>query len=148
MSYSVNKVILIGNVGKDPEIRATPNGVIVANFSIATSKRVKDVESNWSDKTEWHNIVAFSRRAELVRDYVRKGSKLYIEGELQTQSWDDRKTGEKKYRTQVMVGVLLLLDKKDIYPRDENGERFDLNYHSPSTHDSGSLEITDDDIPF
>jgi single-strand DNA-binding protein len=148
MSYSVNKVILLGNVGKDPNIRSTPSGVMVANLSIATSKRVKDASGNWNDKTEWHNLVAFSRHAEVIRDYVRKGSKLYIEGELQTQSWDDRHTGEKKYKTQVMVDVLLILDKNDVYPRDDKGERSDGNYQSPNTHNSGSLEITDDDIPF
>ncbi len=79
MAKSVNKVILLGNVGKDPEIRSTPNGVMVANFSLATSDRFQDPQGNWQDRTEWHNLVAFKRLAEIVRDYVKKGSKLYIE---------------------------------------------------------------------
>ena len=80
MAKSVNKVILLGNVGKDPEIRATGGGTMVANFTLATSDRQKDAQGNWQDRTEWHNMVAFTRLAEIVRDYVKKGSKLYIEG--------------------------------------------------------------------
>ncbi len=73
MAKSVNKVILLGNVGKDPEVRATPNGTMVANFSLATTERAKDQGGNWSDKTEWHNLVAFGKLAEIIRDYVKKG---------------------------------------------------------------------------
>ena len=82
MAKSVNKVILLGNVGKDPEIRSTPSGTIVANFALATSDRFQDAQGNWQDRTEWHNLVAFKRTAEIIRDYVKKGSKLYIEGKL------------------------------------------------------------------
>ncbi len=98
MAKSVNKVILLGNVGKDPEIRSTPSGTMVANFTLATSDRYQDAQGNWQDRTEWHKLVAFKRTAEIIRDYVKKGSKLYIEGKLQTRSWDDKETGAKRYR--------------------------------------------------
>lgn len=88
MAKSVNKVILLGNVGKDPEIRSTPGGATVASFTLATSDRQMDAQGNWTDKTEWHNLMAFQRTAETVRDYVKKGSKLYVEGKIQTRSWD------------------------------------------------------------
>ena len=113
MAKSVNKVFLLGNVGKDPEIRTTGTGTSVANFSLATSDRFQDQQGNWQDRTEWHNLVAFKRTAEIVRDYVKKGSKLYIEGKIQTRSWDDKETGAKKYRTEIIVNDLSLLSGRE-----------------------------------
>src|ERR1700728_69060 len=113
MAKSVNKVILLGNVGKDPEIRSTPGGTMVANFSLATSDRFQDAQGNWQDRTEWHNLVAFKRTAEIVRDYVKKGSKLYIEGKIQTRSWDDKESGQKRYRTEIIVNELVLLSGRE-----------------------------------
>ena len=113
MAKSVNKVILLGNVGKDPEIRTTPSGTMVANFSLATSDRFQDAQGNWQDRTEWHNLVAFKRTAEIVRDYVKKGSKLYIEGKIQTRSWEDKDTKAKRYRTEIIVNDLSLLSGRD-----------------------------------
>jgi single-strand DNA-binding protein len=107
MPKSVNKAILLGHVGKDPEIRST-NGTIVASFSIATAERQKDGRGNWQDRTEWHNLVAFNRTAEVVRDYVRKGSQVLIEGKIQTRTWDDRESWQKKYRTEILVDDLTL----------------------------------------
>src|SRR5215831_16446650 len=109
MAKGVNKVILLGNVGKDPEIRSTPSGTTVASFSLATADRQKDQTGNWVDKTEWHNLVAFNRTAEIVRDYVKKGTQLFIEGKIQTRSWDDKESGQKKYRTEILVNELSLL---------------------------------------
>jgi len=153
MARSVNKIILLGNVGKDPEIRATGGGMMVANFSLATTDRAKDATGNWTDKTEWHNLVAFQRTAEIVRDYVKKGSKLYIEGKIQTRSWDDKTSGEKKYRTEVIVNELVLLSGKG-----EGGDGGNYNRGGSSSYDQrnsgggddlvNSTEITDDDIPF
>jgi single-strand DNA-binding protein len=153
MAKSVNKVILLGNVGKDPEIRATGSGTAVASFSIATSERFKDKTGNWQDRTEWHNLVAYQRLAEIVRDYVKKGAKLYVEGRLQTSSWDDKTTGQKKYRTEIIVNDLSLLSG-----RGEGGETAGGGYsrgntasfdqRGPSEEFSQSMEITDDDIPF
>ena len=109
MSKGINKAFLLGHVGKDPEIRSTNGGTIVANFSLATADRQKDSQGNWQDRTEWHNLVAFNRTAEIVRDYVRKGSQLLVEGKIQTRSWDDKDSGEKKYRTEIFVYDLTLL---------------------------------------
>ena len=113
MAKSVNKVFLLGNVGKDPEIRSTGGGTMVANFSLATSDRFQDAQGNWQDRTEWHYLVAFKRLAEIVRDYVKKGSKLYIEGKIQTRSWEDKDTKAKRYRTEIIVNDLSLLSGRD-----------------------------------
>lgn len=157
MAKSVNKVILLGNVGKDPEIRATASGTIVATFSIATSDRTKDQTGNWVERTEWHNLVAFLRTAEIVRDYVKKGSKLYIEGKLQTRSWDDKTSGEKKYKTEIIVNDLSLLSGRGegeggaaaggSYAR-SNTASYDQRPAQPADEFAQSTEITDDDIPF
>lgn len=154
MAKSVNKVILLGNVGKDPEIRATPGGTTVASFSLATTDRTKDSSGNWTDRTEWHNLVAFQRIAEIVRDYVKKGSKLYIEGKIQTRSWDDKTSGEKKYRTEIIVNDLSLLSGRG----EGDGGGSSYNRSSSTSYDQRtpahsddlvqSTEITDDDIPF
>ena len=114
MARSVNKVTLLGNVGKDPEIRSTPSGVMVASLTLATSDRQKDAQGNWQDKTEWHNLKAFNRTAEIVRDYVKKGAKIYIEGKLTTNSWDDKESGQKRYRTEILVNELVLLSGRDV----------------------------------
>ena len=98
---SVNKVILIGNLGKDPELKYLPSGRAVANFSIATSENWKDKDGNRQEKTEWHNIVLWGRTAEVAKEYLSKGSSVYIEGRLQTRSWDD-KDGNKRYTTEIV----------------------------------------------
>src|ERR1700712_3380511 len=109
MAKGVNKVILLGNVGKDPEIRATAGGMSVASFTLATADRQKDQQGNWTDRTEWHNLVAFQRTAEIVRDYVKKGTQIYVEGKIQTRSWDDKESGQKKYRTEILINEMSLL---------------------------------------
>jgi single-strand DNA-binding protein len=161
MAKSVNKVILLGNVGKDPEIRSTPNGVMVANFTLATSDRFQDPQGNWQDRTEWHNLVTFKRTAEIVRDYVKKGTKLYIEGKLQTRSWDDKESGQKRYKTEIVVFDLSLLSGRDEGSGGGGYSRAASSASSSSStasfdqrpavgHDdySQSAEISDDDIPF
>src|SRR6204780_1869256 len=109
MAKGVNKIFLLGNVGKDPEIRTTASGMTVASFSLATADRAKDAQGNWGDKTEWHNLVAFQRTAEIVRDYGKKGTQVFVEGKIQTRSWDDKESGAKKYRTEILVNELSLL---------------------------------------
>jgi len=155
MAKSVNKVILLGNVGKDPEIRSTPSGTIVANFTLATSDRQKDQQGNWQDRTEWHNLVAFTRTAEIIRDYVKKGSKLYIEGKIQTRSWDDKESGQKKYRTEIIVNELALLSGREegasggySRPASSSAAGFDQRPAAPANDYAQSAEISDDDIPF
>src|ERR1700734_1406836 len=155
MAKGVNKVFLLGNVGKDPEIRSTAGGMTVASFSLATADRAKDAQGNWADKTEWHNLVAFQRTAEIVRDYVKKGSQVFVEGKIQTRSWDDKESGQKKYRTEILVNELSLLGK----PGGGEGGGGSYSRSSSSSGSYGSSApaaqpdyadqgITDDDIPF
>ena len=154
MAKGVNKVFLLGNVGKDPEIRSTPSGTTVATFSLATADRRKDAQGNWADSTEWHNLVAFQRTAEIVRDYVKKGTQLFVEGKIQTRSWDDKESGQKKYRTEILVNELSLLGK----PGGGEGGGGGYSRSSSSSNAGSSAQasapdyadqgITDDDIPF
>ena len=152
MPKSVNKVILIGNVGKDPEVKFLPSGSAVANFTLATSDRFKDKAGEWQDRTEWHNLTAYQRLAEIIRDYVKKGSKLYVEGRIQTRSWDDQASGQKKYRTEIVLYDLVLLSGRGEgepaggYSR-SNTTSFDQRSPAPAEEFAGT-EITDDDIPF
>lgn len=161
MAKSVNKVILLGNVGKDPEIRSTPGGTLVATFSLATSDRQKDAQGNWQDRTEWHNLVAFNRTAEIIRDYVKKGSKLFVEGRLQTSSWEDKETKARRYKTEIIVNDLSLLSGREEGSSGGTGgygraassagsaASFDQRPSSGSPDDfTQQAEISDDDIPF
>jgi single-strand DNA-binding protein len=154
MAKGVNKVLLLGNVGKDPEIRSTAGGMTVASFTLATADRQKDAQGNWADKTEWHNLVCFQRTAEVVRDYVKKGTQLFIEGKIQTRSWDDKESGQKRYKTEILVNELTLLGSKSGGESSSGGSYTKSNTASydqrtpaaqPDYADQG---ITDDDIPF
>ena len=109
MGKTVNKSILLGHVGKDPEIHVLQGDTTVANFRLATNDVYKDRMGESHETTEWHNLVAYGRKAEVVRDYVQKGSHIYVEGKLRTRSWDDRETGQKKYRTEIVILDLTLL---------------------------------------
>ncbi len=170
MARGVNKVILVGNVGKDPEIRATQSGMQIASFSLATTDRTKGQDGQWTDRTEWHNLVAFQRTAEIVRDYVKKGSQVYVEGKIQTRSWDDKESGQKKYKTEILVNDLQLLggrgdgqgssressgggysqSSSSSYSRSSNagGSSSGYDRQPAATPDYGDQGITDDDIPF
>jgi single-strand DNA-binding protein len=154
MAKSVNKVILVGNLGKDPEVKFTPSGVPVAKFSLATNERYKDKSGEWQDRTEWHNIVAWQRLAEIVGEYVKKGSKVYIEGRLQTSSWEDKQSGEKKYRTEIIANDLVLLGGRgegDGESRSSRGASAAASSDQRAQHaeePAHSAEITDEDIPF
>ena len=146
MPKSVNKVILVGNVGKDPEVKYTPSGAPVAKFSLATNERYKDRSDEWQERTEWHNIVAWQRLAEIVGEYVKKGAKLYIEGKLQTSSWEDRESGTRKYRAEIVVRDLVLLGSHENGSGGEDRSSRNGNQDQPAY--AGSAEITDEDIPF
>lgn len=99
---SVNKCMIIGNLGKDPEKKSLPSGMAVTNFSVAVNNRKKQGD-NWVDETEWFSVVCFDRLAERAADWLKKGSKVYVEGRLQTRSWDDKESGQKKYRTELIA---------------------------------------------
>jgi len=149
MSKTVNKVLLLGNVGKDPEIASTNGGTLVAKLSLATSERLKDKQGEWQERTEWHNLVAYARGAEILRDYVHKGSKLYVEGRLTTRSWDDKESGRKMYRTEIVVGDISLLSdagRPGKAGSSPNASHDDRNAETASDFDG--LGITDRDIPF
>lgn len=142
MAKSVNKVILVGNVGQDPEVKYTPSGVPVAKFSLATNERFKDKNEQWQDRTEWHGIVAWQRLAEIVGEYVRKGTKLYVEGKLQTTNWQDRQSGERKYRTEIVARELVLLGSR------ENGHNTAAEVSGRDSDADPAPAIVDEDIPF
>jgi single-strand DNA-binding protein len=153
MAKGVNKVFLLGNVGKDPEIRTTAGGMNVASFSLATADRAKDAQGNWVDKAEWHNLVCFDKLAGIVQNYVKKGSQILIEGKIQTRSWDDKTSGEKKYRTEILVNDLTLLGGRG----EGGGAPSSGGYSKPASNsyattapanDYADQQITDDDIPF
>jgi single-strand DNA-binding protein len=145
MPKSINKVILVGNVGADPEVKYTPSGVPVGKFSLATNERFRNKSGEWQDRTEWHNIVAWQRLAEIVGEYVSKGSKVYIEGKLQTSSWENRRSGEKKYRTEIVARDLVLLGLRE---SDNSKPEHATSGEQREPDVAGSGEITDEDIPF
>jgi single-strand DNA-binding protein len=156
---SVNKVILVGNLGKDPEVKYTPQGTPVAKITLATNERFKDKDGNWQDRTEWHNIVLWQRLAEIAGEYLKKGGKVYIEGRLQTRSWDDKQTGQKKYMTEVVANDLVLLGGRGDSAGGESsggssrsasagGGNNNFDQRTPEPEPAGAGPITDDDIPF
>jgi single-strand DNA-binding protein len=136
----VNKVFLIGRLGRDPEIRHTTSGSAVANFSVATDERWTDSEGNRQTRTEWHNIVAWRKLAEICGQYLRKGRLVFIEGRIQTREWDDR-DGNKRRTTEIVASNMQMLGGRG--QDDEPAE-------SPQKQDQNNMEIgiTDDDIPF
>ena len=155
---SLNRVQLIGNLGKDPEIKYTPSGTPVAKITIATNERFKDKSGEWQDRTEWHNVVLWQRLAEIAGEYLKKGGKVYIEGRLQTRSWDDKQTGQKKYMTEIVGSDLVLLGGRgEGGGGGESGARgvsggnnFDQRTPEPehATASASGSPITDEDIPF
>jgi single-strand DNA-binding protein len=155
---SLNRVTLIGNLGKDPEVKFTPSGTPVAKIALATNERFKDKNGEWQDRTEWHNVVLWQRLAEIAGEYLKKGGKVYIEGRLQTRSWDDKQTNQKKYMTEVVASDLILLGG-----RGEGGGSGDFASSSRGAAAGGnnfdqrmpeaepaaaSSPISDEDIPF
>jgi len=152
---SLNKVQLIGNLGKDPEVKYTPSGTPVAKLTIATNERYKDKNGEWQDRTEWHNVVLWQRLAEIAGEYLKKGGKVYIEGRLQTRSWDDKQTNQKKYMTEVVASDLILLGGRGegggeggAYSRGaaaSGGNNFDQREPEPA---AATTPISDEDIPF
>jgi len=147
---SVNKVILVGNLGKDPEVRYTPNGLAVANITIATTEVWKDKASGENtERTEWHRVVMYSRLAEITGEYLRKGSKVYIEGRLQTRKWQDKTSGQDRYTTEVVAETLEMLGKSSgggSAPSDNQEPAFEKA--SSDAAQTAPTDSFDDDIPF
>jgi len=131
----INKVILIGNLGKDPELRYTPNSQAVATFSLATTEKWKDKEGKFQEKTEWHNIVAWGKQAEICKEYLKKGSPVYVEGRIQHRSYDD-KEGNKRYITEIVARMVQMLGRKG------DGKE------EPAPQELESSAAEEDDLPF
>jgi single-strand DNA-binding protein len=156
MARGVNKVILIGNLGSDPEVRYTPNGSAVANLAIATSESWKDkTTGEKQERTEWHRAVLYSRLAEIAGEYLRKGSKVYLEGSLRTRKWQDKNNIE-RYTTEIICNELQMLDGKGA-SSSSGQDHFGGHQESSSSHSSpapaehasaGASNDFDDDIPF
>lgn len=107
----LNKVMIIGRLTRDPEIRSTPNGANVASFSVATSFNWTDQQGQKKEQTEFHNVVAWRKLADIIGQYLKKGSQVYLEGRLQTRSWDDKTSGQKRYRTEIVVDNMIMLGR-------------------------------------
>jgi single-strand DNA-binding protein len=143
MAKSLNKVMLIGNLGRDPELRYTTSGVAVATFGLATNESWRDQDGNVQEKTEWHNIVAWRKLAEICGEWLKKGKKVYVEGRLQTRSYDDRNTGTKKYMTEIVADSIIMLDSRGATA--EGGGPPPASAGSPAPK---SAAKEDDDLPF
>lgn len=146
----INKVILVGRLGKDPEIRSTPGGQTVAKFTMATDERYTDKSGEKQERTEWHNIVAWARLAEICGQYLRKGSLVYIEGSIRTDSWDDKESGQKRYRTEIIAREMKMLDRKR-EGGEEGGYGAGGGYgaRKPAAAGAGGPSMDDDDeVPF
>ncbi|MBS0357871.1 MAG: single-stranded DNA-binding protein [Proteobacteria bacterium] len=157
MSRGINKVILIGNLGNDPEVRYMPSGGAVATISIATTEGWKDkTTGEKQERTEWHRVVFFNRLAEIAGEYLRKGSKVYVEGSLRTRKWQDKNTGQDRYTTEIVGSDMQMLDSRG----GAGGGQFGNNFESSSSNASAShspmpsheatadMNQFDDDIPF
>lgn len=154
MARGVNKVILIGNLGKDPEVRYSASGTPMANITLATSESWKDKTSGeMQERTEWHRVVFFQRLAEIVGEYLRKGSKVYVEGKLQTRKWQDKTSGQDRYTTEIVADSMQMLDSKGgSAPNTSTSEAPSFEKPAMATASAGAGAIAadnfDDDIPF
>jgi len=149
MARGVNKVILIGNLGKDPEIRYTPSGVAIVNLTVATSESWKDKSSGENvERTEWHRIVMFQRLAEIAGEYLHKGSKVFIEGKLQTRKWQDKTSGQDRYTTEIVADSMQMLDSKGGGAANMGKSAAAPEKSVPKADAAPELNNFDDDVPF
>ena len=154
----MQKILIIGYLGRDPELKYSPQGAVVAQFSIASTERWKDKNGELQERTEWFGVKAFGRRAEIAGEYLKKGSKVYIEGSLRTHSWDDKQTGQKKYMTEIIVNDLVLLGGRGEGGGESGGgfsrgaasggNNFDQRTPEHEPAPAMSTPISDEDIPF
>ena len=160
MARDLNKVMIIGRLGVDPEMRYTPSGSPVTTFRVATGRQWRDSNGENHDETEWFSVVVWNKLAEICNQYLSKGSRVYIEGRLQTRSWEDQQSGQTRYKTEVIANDMIILDSRDGRGRDGDeparGGRDGDNYQSPRDsqrpqrggYSSPSPDIGDEDIPF
>ena len=147
MGKSVNKVILLGHAGKDPEVHILRSGTLV-NLSLATSERYKDNHGEWQERTEWHNLVGYQRIGEILRDYVQKGSRIFVEGELRTRSWEDRESGQRRYRSEVVLTEINLLSPAIASNGAGDPEHYASGNGTVPQEFSGEQEIARDEVPY
>lgn len=149
MARGVNKVILIGNLGRDPEVRYMPSGSAVTNVTIATTDSWKDKQTgDKQERTEWHNVVFYNRLAEIAGEYLKKGSKVYVEGSLRTRKWQDKNTGADRYTTEIIANEMQMLDSKGSGSAAFNRDRSASSDESQPEMAAATLDDFDDDIPF
>lgn len=155
MAKDLNKVMIIGRLGKDPEMRFTPSGSPVTNFTVAAGRQWKDPNGENREETEWFSVVVWNKLAEICNQYLSKGSRVYIEGRLQTRSWDDQQTGEKKYRTEVVASDMIILDSRNDSSgsprssgRDRDGASQEYGRGGGGGGGFSGPDVGDDDIPF
>ena len=147
----INKVIVVGNVGQEPDVKQTTNGSTIVNLSIATSESWKGKDGNQQERTEWHRVVFFNRLAEIVEQFVKKGSKVYIEGSLRTRKW--QKDGQDRYTTEIVASEMQMLDSRGGVAGEESGVKSGFqsaagDQSSPQVANNSSQSGFDDDIPF
>ena len=162
MARGVNKVILVGNCGQDPDTRYMPSGGAVTNVSLATSESWKDKSGEQQERTEWHRIVFFNRLAEIAGEYLKRGSKIYVEGALRTRKWQDKDSGQDRYTTEIVANEMQMLDSRsgqDRMPSDQENTAWHSqpkqapphktgNKNDDKSVDGGEFQTFDDDIPF
>jgi single-strand DNA-binding protein len=142
----INKAILVGRLGKDPEIRSTPSGTSLAKFTIATDEKFTDRNGEKQTRTEWHNIVAWGKLGEICGQYLRKGKLVYIEGRIQTDSWDDKESGQKRYRTEIVANDMKMLDRRG---DEESGGGSYTGSRKPANANASATAVDDDEeVPF
>jgi single-strand DNA-binding protein len=144
MARDLNKVMLIGRLGQDPELKYTQSGVALVNFSLATGSKWKDQEGNWQERTEWHNLKAWRGLAETCSNYLKKGSKIYVEGRLETSNWEDENK-KKHYKTEIVLDELIMLDSKGSGGEGGSNGGNNSNTSKPAANTSSN---SDDDLPF
>jgi single-strand DNA-binding protein len=151
----INKVILVGRLGKDPEIRSTPQGNSVARFTVATDEKFTDRAGEKQERTEWHNITAWGKLAEICGQYLKKGKLVYIEGSIRTDSWDDKESGQKKYRTEIVANTMKMLDRRgDEGGGSSSGGGYSGGYSQQQPRSGGKpapapdFQEDDEEVPF
>ena len=145
MAKDLNKAMLIGRLGQDPELKYTQSGIAVVSFSVATGLKWKDQEGNWQEKTEWHNCKAWRGLAETISNYLKKGSKVYVEGRLETSNWEDENK-KKHYKTEIVIDEMIMLDSKGDNSGGSGGNGG--TYGSTKPAGKPASTTTDDDLPF
>lgn len=142
----INKVILVGRLGKDPETRSTPGGTTVSKFTVATDEKFTDKQGERQERTEWHNVVAWGKLGEICGQYLRKGKLVYIEGSIRTDSWDDKESGQKRYRTEIVAATMKMLDRRGDEGGGSGGGSYSGARKGPATAPDTMEE--DEDVPF